>query len=293
MKLPLDRSTGLRLALIVALALGAIAATGCGDDEKSGGGKFDVSGKVDHFAGPTPLVVRMNASSKNSDGDVLYRWRFDDGTSSTKPEVTHTFPKAGYYQVILDGRDEKRQQRPGDLPVRRLAARPVGQGPAHAAHQEGRPAGAERAAGAHGRAAQGAARGAPPPGARADPGLDPAPSCSYALHEPPLEHASICALAAGALLFAAAAAVPATGASGGLSSRRSFISMESQTVASDVPATSARSIRPSPATFDRTVESIAGLGGGATCPASTARTRMRRSSFSIAKKTFTLDAADQ
>ncbi len=107
MKLPLDRSMTLRLALILALALGTIAAAGCGDDQKSGGGKFDVSGKVDHFAGPTPLVVRMNASSKNANGDVLYRWRFDDGTSSTETEVTHTFPKAGYYQVILDGRDEQ------------------------------------------------------------------------------------------------------------------------------------------------------------------------------------------
>jgi len=50
--------------------------------------------------------VRLNASAKHGDGDVIYRWRFDDGTSSTKAEVTHTFPKAGYYQVILDARDE-------------------------------------------------------------------------------------------------------------------------------------------------------------------------------------------
>ena len=86
MKLPLDRSTALRLALIAVLALGTIAATGCGDDKGGGAASSTCPGKVDHFAGPTPLVVRMNASSKNADGDVLYRWRFDDGTSSTKPE---------------------------------------------------------------------------------------------------------------------------------------------------------------------------------------------------------------
>jgi len=107
MKLPLDGTRLPRLALIAVAAAGTIAATGCGSDDSGGGGKFNVSGKVDHFAGPTPLVVRLNATSKNADGKVIYRWRFDDGTASTKPEVTHTFPKAGYYQVILDGRDEK------------------------------------------------------------------------------------------------------------------------------------------------------------------------------------------
>ena len=77
-----------------------------GDDKGGGGGSFDVSGKVDHFAGPTPLIVRFTATSKNADGDVLYRWRFDDGTSSQEQNLTHTFPRAGYYQVILDARDE-------------------------------------------------------------------------------------------------------------------------------------------------------------------------------------------
>jgi len=50
--------------------------------------------------------VRFTASSKNAKGNVLYRWRFDDGTSTTNPNVTHTFKRAGYYPVILDGRDE-------------------------------------------------------------------------------------------------------------------------------------------------------------------------------------------
>ena len=115
MKPPFVCSRGPRLALIAVLALGTVAALGCGDDKGSGssGGKsgakssgFEVSGTVDHFAGPTPLVVRMKASSKNADGDVIYRWRFDDGTSSTESEVTHKFPRAGYYSVILDAYDE-------------------------------------------------------------------------------------------------------------------------------------------------------------------------------------------
>jgi hypothetical protein len=94
---------------VFAVALLALVATvaGCGgEDDKGGSGKFDVSGNVDHYAGPTPLVVRLSASSKNGKGEVLYRWRFDDGTSSTNPTVTHKFDRAGYYQVILDARDE-------------------------------------------------------------------------------------------------------------------------------------------------------------------------------------------
>ena len=107
MKLLLDRSRVHRLVVVLALALGAVVVSGCGNDDKGGSsGRFNVSGKVDHFAGPTPLVARLSASSRNAEGDVIYRWRFDDGTSSTKPEVTHTFPRAGYYQVILDARDE-------------------------------------------------------------------------------------------------------------------------------------------------------------------------------------------
>ena len=106
MKLLLDRIRAPRMALVIVLALGAAVAAGCGSDDKKGDGKFDVSGKVDHFAGPTPLVARLSASSRNATGDVIYRWRFDDGTSSTEPEVTHTFKRAGYYQVILDARDE-------------------------------------------------------------------------------------------------------------------------------------------------------------------------------------------
>jgi hypothetical protein len=106
MKLALDRMLRPRVVFAAALLALAVPASGCGgDDDSKGDGKFEVSGKVDHYAGPTPLVVRLSASSKNADGDVIYRWRFDDGTTSRNPNVTHRFDRAGYYQVILDARD--------------------------------------------------------------------------------------------------------------------------------------------------------------------------------------------
>jgi hypothetical protein len=37
---------------------------------------------------------------------VIYRWRFDDGTTSEEQNPTHTFRRAGYYTVILDAHDE-------------------------------------------------------------------------------------------------------------------------------------------------------------------------------------------
>jgi hypothetical protein len=106
MKLPF-RSRLPRFALTALLAVGVVTAIGCGGGDDGGNeGRLNVTGEVDQFAGPTPLIVRMKASSKGADGKVLYRWRFDDGTSSTEQEVTHRFPRAGYYQVILDARDE-------------------------------------------------------------------------------------------------------------------------------------------------------------------------------------------
>lgn len=106
MKPLLDRTRKPRLAASLVLVLFAVVAAGCGGGDKGSSGKFDVSGKVDNFAGPTPLTARLSASSKNADGKVIYRWRFDDGTSSRQPEVTHTFSRPGYYQVFLDARDE-------------------------------------------------------------------------------------------------------------------------------------------------------------------------------------------
>jgi hypothetical protein len=90
------------------LAAGTCAAVfaGCSAGDDPQGGKFDVRGTVDRFAGPTPLVSRFSAEAKHAQGKVIYRWRFDDGTTSRQQTARHSFRKAGYYQVILDARDE-------------------------------------------------------------------------------------------------------------------------------------------------------------------------------------------
>ena len=92
--------------LVAAAALQALLLAGCGEDNGGGRGKFEISAKVDQFGGPTPLITRFSATSKNAQGDVIYRWRFDDGTSSIQQNPTHAFRRAGYYAVILDARDE-------------------------------------------------------------------------------------------------------------------------------------------------------------------------------------------
>jgi hypothetical protein len=95
-----------RLLVPAALVAAALAIAACGGDDGGGNGNFDVSGDADRFAGPTPLVSRFSADAKNASGDVIYRWRFDDGTTSEEQNPTHTFKRAGYYTVILDARDE-------------------------------------------------------------------------------------------------------------------------------------------------------------------------------------------
>jgi hypothetical protein len=97
-----------KLIVFTALVIAAVSlvAAGCGGDDKGGkASDFKVKANADHFAGPTPLAVKFSASAKGAKGDVLYRWRFDDGTSSTAQNPSHTFPRPGYYQVVLDTRD--------------------------------------------------------------------------------------------------------------------------------------------------------------------------------------------
>ena len=94
---------------LICVGVTAVAAiflvAGCGDDNGGGGGNFKIKANAEKFAGPTPLATRFTASASGADGDVLYRWRFDDGTTSTEQNPGHTFPRPGYYQVILDARD--------------------------------------------------------------------------------------------------------------------------------------------------------------------------------------------
>jgi PKD domain-containing protein len=96
-----------KVILMMAVALAAaVFVASCGGDDGGGGGTFSVTGDADSFAGPVPLISRFSSQAKNAKGDVAYRWRFDDGTTSEEQNPTHTFPRAGYYTVILDARDE-------------------------------------------------------------------------------------------------------------------------------------------------------------------------------------------
>jgi hypothetical protein len=94
------------LVVIAAAVLAGMFVASCGDDEGGSSGRFRVSANADQFAGPTPLRSRFTSKPRNANGDVAYRWRFDDGTTSREQNPTHTFTKAGYYTVILDARDE-------------------------------------------------------------------------------------------------------------------------------------------------------------------------------------------
>jgi hypothetical protein len=94
------------LFVILALAAGvAVVSRGGGDDDKRRA-PFDLEADVSRYAGPTPLVTRFRAAARNATGEVIYRWRFDDGTTSVLQNPTHRFAWAGYYKVILDARDE-------------------------------------------------------------------------------------------------------------------------------------------------------------------------------------------
>jgi PKD domain-containing protein len=97
-----------KVVVVMAVTLVAsVFVASCGDEGGGGnGGNLKITGNADQFAGPTPLVSRFSADAKNAKGDVAYRWRFDDGTTSKEQNPTHRFLTAGYYTVILDARDE-------------------------------------------------------------------------------------------------------------------------------------------------------------------------------------------
>jgi PKD domain-containing protein len=59
------------------------------------------------FRGPVPLKVKFSVEPFKASGDVRYRWRFDDGTTSKEQNPVHTFTKPGYYQVIVLAEDNK------------------------------------------------------------------------------------------------------------------------------------------------------------------------------------------
>src|SRR5262249_12971582 len=58
-------------------------------------------------AGPAPLTVKFTAESEQASGQVRYFWDFDDGTTTTDQNPTHTFKKARWYIVSLKSTDAK------------------------------------------------------------------------------------------------------------------------------------------------------------------------------------------
>jgi len=101
----------MRFRIRVALVPGVLALTlvgaGCGESKnETAEGTLQLSADADRFAGPSPLNVHFSAKPKNAVGEVHYRWRFDDGTQSEVQNPGHAFPRAGYYTVIVDARDE-------------------------------------------------------------------------------------------------------------------------------------------------------------------------------------------
>jgi hypothetical protein len=97
-----------KLRVLAGLSAAAVALTaaGCGgDDNAKKGGDFKVRATASKFAGPSPLQTTFSAQASNAEGDVLYRWRFDDGTTSNEQNPAHSFPRPGYYLVVLDTRD--------------------------------------------------------------------------------------------------------------------------------------------------------------------------------------------
>jgi PKD domain len=104
----LKRYRLLKLALVPGVLALVLTGAGCGggNDKKSSSGALSLSVDADRFAGPTPLNTKFSAKPKNAQGQVHYRWRFDDGTQSEEQNPAHTFPRAGYYTVIVDARDE-------------------------------------------------------------------------------------------------------------------------------------------------------------------------------------------
>jgi PKD domain len=97
-----------KLTVLAGLSAAAVVMTaaGCGGGSNSNtGGAFKTRASASKFAGPAPLQTTFSAQATNAEGNVLYRWRFDDGTTSTQQSPAHSFPRPGYYLVVLDTRD--------------------------------------------------------------------------------------------------------------------------------------------------------------------------------------------
>jgi hypothetical protein len=70
------------------------------------GRTFASDADADTFTGPAPLTVRFTGVTTNAFGRASYSWTFDDRTTSTEQNPTHTFAKQGWYRVFMDARDD-------------------------------------------------------------------------------------------------------------------------------------------------------------------------------------------
>src|SRR5439155_25781490 len=71
----------LKLALVPGVLALVVIGAGCGGgSDKKSSGTLSLSVDADRFAGPTPLNTKFSAKPKDAQGQVHYRWHFDDGT---------------------------------------------------------------------------------------------------------------------------------------------------------------------------------------------------------------------
>jgi hypothetical protein len=99
---------------LVAIAATAVVVFGGGDkktthlidpDPEDHG--FHVTGIADNYAGPAPMKVHFAADAYHYTGTVRWFWRFDDGAVSKEKYPAHEFKQPGYYQVLVDGADDR------------------------------------------------------------------------------------------------------------------------------------------------------------------------------------------
>jgi hypothetical protein len=99
---------------VVAVAVAAVVVFAGGNEKKfhlvdpqPESDLFHVAGSAERYAGAAPMKIKFAAQPFHNSGKVHWFWRFDDGAVSTEQEPSHYFKEPGYYQVLVDGQDEK------------------------------------------------------------------------------------------------------------------------------------------------------------------------------------------